>query len=101
MPPRQRIRFRGYAATAPAVCRKQTYWITPNAPTARPWANTKVMPIALGTTQPLTKISRGHLRSDYLGGMRPIAAWVVFHLRMTKAQDPKARPPACHVIFLG
>src|SRR5262245_46236980 len=25
--------------------------------------------------------------------MRPIAAWVVFHLRMTKAQDPKARPP--------
>src|SRR5262249_30317509 len=31
--------------------------------------------------------------SDYFGGMRPIAAWVVFHLRMTKAQDPKARPP--------
>src|SRR5262249_16767672 len=40
------------------------------------------------------KIGRGHPRSNYFGGMRPIAAWVVFDLRMTKAQDPKARPPA-------
>src|SRR5262249_633015 len=37
-------------------------------------------------------IGRGSLRSDYFGGMRPIAAWVVFHLRMNKAQTRKRGP---------
>src|SRR5262245_49116970 len=47
----------GYAVVMTLARRRQTYWMTPKIPTARPCASTNAMPSAVGATQPLTNNS--------------------------------------------
>jgi hypothetical protein len=50
-------RWGRYAVAALPACRRHTYWITPNAPTAKACPSTKAKPSRVGATQPLTSRS--------------------------------------------